>query len=162
MIVNAPPSVVWQHVIRFGEIAPPHEWLFRTGIAFPIRARIDGEGVGAIRYCEFSTGPFVEPITVWDAPRLLKFDVTHNPPPLKEWGPFDFHPPHLENFLKSHGGQFHLIDLGDGRTRVEGTTWYQHTMWPEAYWSWWADYVIHRIHARVLEHVKLESESMRE
>src|SRR2546430_5741809 len=35
----------------------------------------------------FSTGPFVEPIEVWDEPRLLKFGVTANPAPLDELTP---------------------------------------------------------------------------
>lgn len=156
--IAAAPEVVWQHVVVFGEAPPPRGWFFATGVAYPIRARIEGSGVGAVRYCEFSTGPFVEPITAWDEPRLLKFDVTHNPPPLREWSPYRIAPPHLEDLLKSHGGQFRLIDLGGGRTRVEGTTWYEHGLWPEAYWSWWSDYVIHRIHGRVLEHVKALSE----
>lgn len=160
--IDAPPEVVWRNVVSFSEIAPPTDWFFATGIAYPVRARIDGSGVGACRYCEFSTGPFVEPITVWDEPKLLKFDVTHNPPPMREWGPFDIHPPHLENYLQSHGGQFHLIALPGGRTRLEGTTWYQHHMFPEAYWRLWGDYVIHKIHRRVLEHVKGLSEGVQE
>jgi hypothetical protein len=31
-------------------------------------------------------------------------------------------------------------------------------MWPETYWHWWSDYVIHRIHMRVLEHIRIEAE----
>lgn len=77
---------------------------------------------------------------------------------MREWSPFNIHPPHLNNFLVSHGGQFHLIELPDGRTRLEGTTWYEHHMWPAPYWQLWSDLLIHRIHRRVLEHVKSLSE----
>ena len=91
----------------------------------------------------------------------MKIDVTLNPPPMREWGPFDIHPPHLENYLQSRCGQFNLIPLPGGRTRLEGTTWYQHHMFPEAYWRLWGDYVIHKIHRRVLEHVKGLSEQGR-
>jgi uncharacterized membrane protein YhaH (DUF805 family) len=157
--IDAPPSRVWANVIGFREIPPPRDWLFRTGVAYPIRAKITGTGAGAMRYCIFSTGPFVEPIRVWDEPNLLKFDVTSNPPPMKEWSPWsNVHPPHLENFLVSQGGQFRLIELPGGRTRLEGTTWYQHHMWPAAYWRLWSDFIIHRIHLRVLNHVKGLSE----
>jgi len=157
--IDAPPSRVWANVIGFREISPPTDWIFRTGVAYPIRARITGRGEGAMRYCIFSTGPFVEPIRVWDEPNLLKFDVTSNPPPMKEWSPWNnVHPPHLENFLVSQGGQFRLIELPGGRTRLEGTTWYQHHMWPAAYWRLWSDFIIHRIHLRVLNHVKMLSE----
>lgn len=159
--IDAPPGVVWKHVVTFADIPTPRDWIFRTGVAYPVRARIDGRGVGAIRHCEFSTGAFVEPIEVWDEPRLLKFAVTGNPPPMKEFSPFHIHPPHLDNFLVAHAGQFRLIDLGDGRTRVEGTTWYENGMWPETYWRWWSDHIIHRIHWRVLEHIKSLSEQSR-
>src|SRR5262249_14500668 len=63
--VNAPPDAVWNQVVAFAEIPPPKELLFRAGIAYPIRAEISGHGVGAVRHCVFSTGPFVEPIKVW-------------------------------------------------------------------------------------------------
>ena len=156
--VAAPPEKVWPNVIQFGEITAPPDWIFRAGVSYPLRARIDGRGVGAVRYCEFSTGAFVEPIEIWREPRLLKFSVTQNPPPMREWSPFDVRPPHLANFLVSHGGQFELTPLPDGRTRLAGTTWYEHRMWPQTYWRWWSDFLIHRIHRRVLDHVKGLSE----
>ena len=71
--------------MSFSEIPPPTEWMFRAGIAYPVRARIQGNGVGAERQCVFSTGAFVEPIEVWDEPRKLKFSVTSNPAPMEEW-----------------------------------------------------------------------------
>ena len=158
--VHAPPMDVWHNVVTFSYIPKPRDWVFRAGVAYPVRARIEGSGVGAVRYCQFSTGDFVEPIEVWDEGRLLKFAVTQNPPPMREWSPYaNVHPPHLENFLVSRGGQFKLIELPGGGTRLEGTTWYRHTLWPETYWRWWSDFIIHRIHRRVLDHVKALSES---
>ncbi len=152
--IDAPPEVVWHHVVSFSEIMEPEDWIFKTGLAYPITARIEGSGVGAIRYCVFSSGAFVEPIEVWDAPRLLRFTVTENPPPMQEWNPFhDTHPPHLDGFLTSRRGQFLLEPLPGGGTRLEGTTWYQHGLWPATYWRWWSDAIIHRIHERVLNHV---------
>jgi uncharacterized membrane protein YhaH (DUF805 family) len=157
--MNAPPEKVWQKVVAFAEIPPPKEMLFRAGIAYPIRAEIAGTGAGAVRHCVFSTGPFVEPITVWDEPRLLRFSVSANPAPLNELTPYGhIQPRHLHGYFESHQGQFLLTELPGARTRVEGTTWYSHSMWPETYWHWWSDYVIHRIHMRVLEHIRSEVE----
>ncbi len=158
--VNAPPEKVWNQVVAFAEIPPPRELLFRAGIAYPIRAEISGRGAGAVRHCVFSTGPFVEPIEVWDEPRLLKFGVTANPAPLNELSPYgNIQPPHLHGYFVSKQGQFLLTALPGGRTRLEGTTWYQHTMWPAGYWRLWSDYIIHRIHLRVLEHIRAEAET---
>jgi uncharacterized membrane protein YhaH (DUF805 family) len=157
--VNAPPEKVWNQVVAFAEIPPPTELLFRAGIAYPIRAEISGHGVGAVRHCIFSTGPFAEPIEVWDEPRLLKFGVTANPAPLNELSPYgNIQPPHLHGYFVSKQGQFLLTALPGGRTRLEGATWYQHTMWPAAYWHLWSDYIIHKIHLRVLEHIRAEAE----
>ena len=157
--IAAPPEVVWRHVVSFAALTPPDEFIFRHGIAYPMRARIEGHGVGAIRHCEFSTGAFVEPIEVWDEPRLLKFSVRENPPPMEEWTPYPrVAPPHLHGYFCSQCGQFRLRTRPDGGTILEGTTWYHHHMWPARYWQVWSDFIIHTIHLRVLNHVKQLSE----
>lgn len=154
--VDAPPEVVWERVVSFPDLPEPDRFFFRAGIACPLRARIEGTGVGAVRYCEFTTGDFVEPITVWDEPRVLAFDVAEQPHPMREVNPFGpVHPPHLEDMsLRSLRGEFRLVELPGGRTRLEGRTWYTFDMHPRIYWTLWSDYFIHRIHERVLEHVK--------
>ena len=158
--IHSPPEQVWQQVVAFSEIPPPSEWMFRAGIAYPMRAEIRGTGPGAERHCIFSTGAFVEPIQVWDEPHQLKFSVTSNPPPLEEWTPYShIDPPHLHGFLMSEGGQFLLTPLPNGGTRLEGTTWYQHGLWPSAYWRLWSDAIIHQIHMRVLKHIRDGAES---
>jgi hypothetical protein len=160
VIVDAPPEVVWQHVVSFPDLDPPTEFMFRKGIAYPIRARIDGEGKGAIRTCEFSTGSFVEPITDWDEPRLLAFDVAENPPPMKEWNIFwdDVDAPHLHGFMHSKRGEFRLTRLDGGKTLLEGTTVYELEIYPEVYFQIWSDSIIHSIHDRVLLHIRRLSE----
>jgi hypothetical protein len=92
---------------------------------------------------------------VWDEPRLLRFDVTAQPRAMEELSLYnDLRPPHLENYLISQQGQFELKTLPDGTTLLEGTTWYQNRFWPAPYWHVWSDYIIHRIHERVLLHIK--------
>jgi len=158
--IAASPERVWKNVVTFSELPPPTEWYFKTGIAYPMRARIVGTGPGAVRYCEFSTGPFVEPIQVWDEPHLLRFSVIQNPAPLNEWSPYSkIMPRHLHGYLISKQGQFLLTALPNGHTLLEGTTWYQHGLWPEAYWTIWSQAIIHRIHMRVLNHIKNLSEA---
>ena len=153
--IAAAPETVWRNVVAFSDLPAPAHWIFRLGFAYPLRATIVGRGVGAVRHCEFTTGPFVEPITVWDEPRLLKFSVTSQPPPMREtsWYP-DMRPAHLDGFLVSEGGQFELTPLPDGRTRLTGTTWYRHEIRPSWYWRPWSNFIIHRIHQRVLAHIQ--------
>lgn len=152
--IAAPPEKVWQNVIDFPELPPPSQLLFALGVAYPQRARLEGRGVGAVRYCEFSTGPFVEPITVWDPPRRLAFDVASQPKPLREISPYRVvDAPHLDGFLQSRRGEFLLRPTASGGTEVIGTTWYEVHIFPQAYWQLYADAIIHAIHERVLEHI---------
>jgi uncharacterized membrane protein YhaH (DUF805 family) len=160
IVIDAPAQTVWKNVVTFSEIPEEPEWYFRAGIAYPLRARIAGRGVGAVRTCEFTTGNFIEPIEVWNEPRLLRFGVTANPPPMRELSPYgSIDAPHLHGFLVSQRGQFAIETLPDGRTRLTGTTWYQHHLWPARYWQLWSDAIIHRIHLRVLRHIKGLSEA---
>src|SRR5439155_7837109 len=85
----------------------------------------------------------------------LQFSVAQSPPPMEEWTPYKkIHPKHLDNFLASRQGRFLLTPLRGGGTRLEGTTWYVHNLWPAGYWQAWSDCIIHRIHERVLIHIK--------
>jgi len=162
VIINADRESVWKHVVTFSELPPPKEFIFKVGVAFPVRAEIGGTGVGAVRHCVFSTGEFVEPITLWDEPNVLRFDVRSQPRAMDEFSIYnDLRPPHVRNYLVSREGQFLLKQMADGQTQLEGTTTYQIHFWPGPYWRFWSDFIIHRIHYRVLYHIKRLSEAER-
>ena len=153
--IAAPPEQVWPNVVKFSDLPPSQDWLFQLGVAHPLRARIDGEGVGAIRHCEFSTGAFVEPITAWEEPHRLAFDVRYQPQPMKELSIYDrVDAPHLNGYFRSVRGEFRLIPLENGHTRLEGRTWYEMDMQPGWYWQIYGRWFIHKIHLRVLSHIK--------
>ena len=158
--IDAPPERVWPKVVEFSEIDEQPAWYFRAGIAYPMRARIDGTGVGATRHCVFTTGEFVEPIKVWNEPTELSFGVSAQPKAMSELSPYrDVHPAHLDGYFRATAGRFVLVSLPGGRTRLEGTTWYENKFWPEWYWKQWSDAIVHRIHMRVLEHIKKDVEA---
>ena len=160
--IQAPPEIVWKNVIAFEDLPTINEWFFEMGIAYPIRAKIEGSGVGAIRYCEFSTGAFVEPITHWEAPKRLSFDVISQPPTMKEWGLLDsadkIYAPHITESVQSHRGEFKLSSTDENNTILQGSTWYHIELQPYFYWQWYSDFLIHAIHYRVLNHIKHLSE----
>jgi uncharacterized membrane protein YhaH (DUF805 family) len=152
--IAAPPEVVWRHVVSFPELPPPTELLFRVGVAAPTRARIEGTGVGAVRYCDFTTGSFVEPITAWEENRVLAFDIVAQAPPMTEWSPYsDVNPPHLDGYFRATHGEFRLSPLPRGRTRLEGRTTYVVDMFPQRYWTLPAGRIVAAIHERVLRHI---------
>jgi len=152
--IAAPPDVVWRHVVTFPELPPPAELLFRVGVAAPTRARIVGTGVGATRYCDFTTGSFVEPVTAWEPARVLAFDIVAQAPPLTEWSPYrNVNPPHLDGYFRATHGEFRLSPLPGGRTRLEGRTRYVVDMFPQRYWTLLAGRIVAAIHERVLRHI---------
>ena len=74
--MNATPERVWKYAVAFPDIPGPREWMFRTGLAYPERTRIEGTGLGAARYCDLSTGSIIERVVIWKEARILRFVVT--------------------------------------------------------------------------------------
>jgi len=152
--IAAPPDVVWRHVVSFPELPPPTEFLFRAGVAAPLRARIKGHGLGATRYCDFTTGSFVEPIIAWEDNRRLAFDIVAQAPPMTELSPYrNVNPPHLDGYFRATHGEFRLTPLPGGHTRLEGRTTYVVDMFPQRYWTLPAGRIVAAIHERVLRHI---------
>jgi uncharacterized membrane protein YhaH (DUF805 family) len=154
--IAAPPEVVWKRLIEFPPLTTATEWPFRLGIAYPIEARITGEGLTADRECRFSTGSFKEPILAWEPGKHFAFAVSDEPLLMKETSPYkNIHVRHLEDHdFQPERADFILVRLPNGGTRLEGTTTYQNKMWPAMYWRLWTDAIIHSIHNRVFHHVK--------
>jgi uncharacterized membrane protein YhaH (DUF805 family) len=158
--IAAPPELVWKRIIAFPPLTDAKEWPFRLGIAYPIEARLKGEGLTADRECRFSTGNFKEPILAWEPGRHFAFAVAEDPLLMKETSPYgNIQVRHLQDHdFQPERADFVLIALPDGGTRLEGTTTYQNKMWPGAYWRLWTDAIVHSIHRRVFVHVKELSE----
>jgi hypothetical protein len=77
-----------------------------------------------------------------------------------ELSPYNMHPLHLKGYLVCERGQFRLVALSNKRTVLIGTTWYRDNIWPQAYLAFWSNAIIHKIHLRVLNHIKAVSEKL--
>ena len=158
--INASPEQIWKFIPSIPEIPGPLDLPFRIGIAYPVRSETHGSGIGATRQCILSTGPLKERITAWEPGRLLRFDVLSCPPSMEEISIYrDLKTVHLENFMVSEWGEFKLVPLDAHRTRLIGTSRYHNRMWPSAYWLTVSDWIVHRIHLRVLSFIKAEAEA---
>jgi hypothetical protein len=71
------------------------------------------------------------------------------------------HPPHLDGAFRTTRGEFELSELPNGGTRLIGRSWYTLDIHPLAYWTIWSDWLVHRIHHRVLRHIKRLAENKR-
>ena len=158
--IDAPPSEVWRFVPGFPDITTPPSWLFKSGVAYPLRSEMDGSGVGAQRRCVLTTGMMDEIVTQWEPDRLLEFNVLTGPPAMTEASIYDHvETPHLNGYFVPQRGRFVLTPLPNGRTRLTGTSWYSHQIWPKAYWSPITRRIVKEIHQRVLEHIKTLAEA---
>ncbi|MDB6116918.1 MAG: uncharacterized protein JWO08_699, partial [Verrucomicrobiaceae bacterium] len=129
------------------------------GLAYPLVSTITSEGVGARRQCVLSTGTMPEVITVWEPGKRLEFDVLATPAAMEETHPLGkVKAAHDDGYFTCKRGRFVLIALPGGRTRVEGTSWFQHDLWPQFYWAPLTKEVVHEVHQRVLLHIKALAE----
>lgn len=152
IVVAAPPEKIWPLLLSMNRMPAPDFWMFRVGVAYPTGVSSNGEE----RHCQLSTGDMPERITMLQANRLLRFNVLSTPPSMHEMNPFgDVHPEHLVGFFECEAGEFRLEPLGDGRTRIVGTSWYHHRFAPNWYWSMWTDTIVHQVQLRVLNEISL-------
>jgi hypothetical protein len=122
-----------------------------------------GFGLVAFKYAVDSMLIWVATGTAWTPLGYLNPSLgareTAAGAPLAEWSPYQHvYAPHLVGGLETERGEFRLIPLAADRTRLEGSTWYRNNLFPQLYWNLWSDALIHRIHRRVLDHVKRRSE----
>lgn len=159
IVINAPPSKVWQHIHNFNIPESPTNIAFKAGIAYPIATQTFGDSLGATRHCKMSTGPIVERITQWQPNQTLGFDVVTMPETMKELSFYDIHPPHLHGTFVLQKGLFELEAIDGGkRTRLKGTSWYTLKMAPAFYWTAQSNYIIKQVHRRVFNHIKQQAE----
>jgi len=106
--VDAPRDIVWRHVVEFHDIEGNQDYHSGsdspTPFAHALRDRASAPFAGA----NFQREPSSEPITVWDAPARLAFDVTEQPPPLREWSLYNHvYAPHIHGFFRFNPWRVH-------------------------------------------------------
>ncbi|MEO5931822.1 MAG: SRPBCC family protein [Candidatus Kapaibacterium sp.] len=149
IIIHAPVSKVWPHVVAFPEItSKPSYWFFRIGLPMPASTTVEGYRKGAGRKCIFSNGlVFDEVMTEFEPDHRLTFDITHQP-----------EDPEIMGHLSLQRGQFILTDNGDGTTTLTGNSWYVLHTFPAWYFDLWANSIVRNVHLRVMEHIRDLSE----
>ncbi len=160
IVIDAAPEKVWPHVLSYPENQQNtgKDFIFKIGVAEPLSVKMKGQGVGAIRYCKFSTGAFVEPITAWTKNKYLAFDVQEQPATMKELSIYeDVTPKHLHGYFRAKKGEFILEKIGN-KTKLTGTSWYELEMFPAIYWNIYSRIFIKKIHQKVFGTIKHLSE----
>jgi uncharacterized membrane protein YhaH (DUF805 family) len=157
--VAASPEVVWASILSTDPIEGPLALPFRLGVAYPLRGEVRGEGVGAERLGEFSTGTAIERVTEWAPNRKLAFVVVRDIPGMRELSPYEHvHAPHVIGYFRTTNTSFELIPRADGGTDVVEHTSHELRLDPVPYWLPMARWIIRQNNARVLEHIRAHAE----
>jgi uncharacterized membrane protein YhaH (DUF805 family) len=157
--VDAPPTAVWKAIVTMDTMDEPLALPFRLGVAYPLRGEIVGEGVGAVRRGEFSTGTAIERVTEWIANRKLAFIVVTDVPAMREISPYaHVHAPHAVGYFRTGTTSFELLARPGDRTEIIERTSHELKLDPVFYWLPMARWIVHENNARVLAHIKRQSE----
>jgi hypothetical protein len=156
--IAAPAEAVWRSVLHMERIEEPLALPYRLGVAYPIRGEVIGEGVGALRHGEFSTGTAIERVTEWVPNRRLAFVVETDIPAMREMSPYEHvHAPHVVGYFTTRTTSFELTPR-DGAVEVTLRSSHEIRLDPLLYWMPFARWMIAENNARVLAHVKKQSE----
>ena len=157
--VRAPPELVWHAIVDMGSIDEPPALPMRLGVAYPLRSEIVGEGVGALRRGEFSTGTALERVTGWIPNRKLAFTILEDVPGMRELSPYEHvQAPHVIGYFRTKEASFELLPRPDGATEIVERTSHELRLEPVLYWLPMARYVVHANNARVLAHIRRRAE----
>jgi hypothetical protein len=159
MTVAAPPELVWASILSTDPVEGPLALPFRLGVAYPLRGEVVGEGVGAVRYGEFSTGTAIERVTEWVPSRKFAFVVVRDIPGMRELSPYEHvHAPHLIGYFRTTSTSFELVRRSDGGTDIIERTWHELRLDPVPYWLPMARWIVRQNNARVLQHMRTHAE----
>jgi uncharacterized membrane protein YhaH (DUF805 family) len=159
IVVGAPADVVWNSLVHMAPLDEPLALPFRLGVAYPIGSRFVGEGVGAVRLGEFSTGTALERVTEWVPNRTLAFAVVEDVPSLREMSPYaHVHAPHVIGYFTTSFTSFELVAQGEARTLIVERTAHELRLDPIFYWLPFTRWIVHENNARVLAHIRWQSE----
>jgi hypothetical protein len=159
IVIDAPPSRVWQAVTSDDPIREPPTLVGRLGLAYPERAHLAGKGVGAARSGYFSTGVAREKVTKWQQDRTLGFVVLHQPPAMTEMSPYrHVHAPHVSGYFETGETRFEIEALSGQRSRLTILAAHRLRIDPIIYWEPIAQWAVNNNTRRVLRDLKAKAE----
>ncbi|MEB3206119.1 MAG: hypothetical protein VKK59_02070 [Vampirovibrionales bacterium] len=164
--INAPPQTVFDRVVAFPRIpdalSPSGLWdgWFSLGLPKPVQATVACRAVNCLRKCHFTQNTlFNERITRYEPARELSFDVEAQVGPQNLITGVDPHVMPGGIYFETTQGRFQLQPTANGHTILRGTSWYRLHSSINWYARPWAETFLHLIHNRVLQHVKVLSET---
>lgn len=160
--IDAPRADVWAQTVEIRDIRRPElKPTFShnvVGVPTPVNARMEGQGVGAVRQLRWTKGVrFEEVVTAWDQDRRLAWDFRFGPDSIPD--AVEAHIDVDSSYLKLARGDYVLEDLPNNRTRLTLTTRYRMATPINAYCALWGKIFLNDFHSTVLKVIKDRSEA---
>jgi len=160
--IQAPRQTVWDQIKSVPLITEQEQRFSFThllGFPRPLEARLEGEGVGAIRYATFEGGVlFIETITEWTTGHSLAFSIHADPANIPA-DTFDEHVTIGGPFFDVLDGTYRIEDLGNGRFRLHLSSRQRLSTRFNFYSHLWTEYLMARLQTYILEVIKIRCET---
>ena len=157
--IAASPEAVWREI---REVAPigadelPPSLAYRIGFPRPVEARLEGEGVGSVRYATFEGGvTFVERVTEWDEGRALAFTIDASAVPSET---FDQHVAVGGRYFDVLNGRYVIESVGPDRVVLHLTSEQRLSTRFNGYMQLWTDRFMGDIQRTILEVIRDRAE----
>ncbi|HLA63277.1 MAG TPA: hypothetical protein VK610_02540 [Rhodothermales bacterium] len=159
IVIEADPATVWAEIREVPAIAPGElgpSFAHRIGFPRPIEARLEGTGVGSVRYASFEGGVvFVERVTEWDEDRALAFTIDAGAVPPTT---FDTHVAVGGPYFDVLTGRYVIEPLGEHRVRLHLASTHRLSTRFNAYTRLWTDLFMRDIQQNILEVIRARAE----
>jgi hypothetical protein len=159
IVIAADPATVWAQIREVPPIAPAElapSFAHRIGFPRPIAARLDGEGVGAVRHATFEGGVvFVERVTAWAPGRSLAFTIDAGAVPPTT---FDQHVAVGGRYFDVLEGRYRIEPLADGRVALHLASTHRLSTRFNGYTRLWTDLFMRDIQQNILQVIRDRSE----
>jgi hypothetical protein len=159
--IRATPHRVWDQIKSVPLITGREQRfdiIHLLGFPRPLEARLEGDGIGAVRYATFEGDVlFLETITEWTPDRSLAFSIhadTKNIPPTT----FDEHVTIGGPYFDVLDGAYQIEELGDGVVRLHLSSRQRLSTGFNFYSHLWTEYLMARLQNYILEVIKIRCE----
>jgi hypothetical protein len=161
VVIEAPAEKAWQTLTHRVDFKEQPDLLFRWGVNYPKNMQLITRHDSTFLHCDLRNGVTDLWVSDMSANRKLKFHIVENVIPVKELTIYDsLDTPHTHpEYFRLSFGQFLIQPLDTGHCRLIASSNFAFRLSPSIYWKWWSDYLVGRMHSRVINIVKEESES---
>ncbi len=160
IVVHAPASEVWEHIVRVEPIAEKEYAkgvLNYAGIPRPLYAELDSDTLGGIRIGHFEGGlRFIEKVSTWERNRKFAIDIAVDSTSIRRTV-FDQHILKGRSFAFVRAG-YEIHPLDNGTVELVLTSTYRLHTTINAYGAWWGNIMLADFQNRLLDVIKQRCE----